>query len=689
MFEGFKQRAFNWAVKQQIRTDQAFIKLLMDRQPKWTKWTTEAAVNEGYKISVWVYASINKKAKAAASVPWHVYKRNAAGERERVPNHPLQMLIDKPNPFTTRNNMIERLIMQLDLAGNSIFKLTKIGGVPVELWPIGPDGIKPNPDPAEYIKSYTYTLKNKQQSFDFPADEILHFSYIDPSNPFWGIAPLQVAARTVDTDVEAVNWNKVSLQNRAVTDGAFTTDQHLGQTQFNELRQMIREQHQGTDNARAPWILGGGARWQQMSLSPADMDFIEGRKLTREEIAAIFQVPPPILGILDKANYSNMQEARRVFWLDTIIPLLDDLKESFNIGVTPFFGDDIELDYDTSNVEALAENVNEKIDAAQKLWGMGVPFNMINQRLELGMEEVEGGDMGYLPASLLPANMAQALAAGQAAPEDSGEKSLKKIEGRTQLKGFNLQTSEQKARYWKAFERQRAAWYGKMTKQALNIFSAEGKQVAAAFQKSGDLADALAAINLETWQQFYINNYKSIILDFGEDTLEGFKSHMPNYQKAWDPFSQNILSYLFQAAADKVTYVTDYTKQLIKGIVYMGRENNDSISTIARNLDKGFEEFSTHRAYRIARTETVAASNFGSFLAAEEASEEVGDLDKEWIDSGDARVRDSHEKMNGERVGMYQKFSNGLEYPGDMANGKAADVIHCRCTLIYTPKAYE
>lgn len=716
MFEKLKDIALNMAVKQQMRADQGFIKLLMNDKPKWTRWTAETAVNEGYKASLWAYAAINKKAKAAASVPWHVYKRDAQGNWEQLQDHPLQALIDTPNPFTSRNNMIERMIMQLDLAGNSLFKLVMAGGVPVELWNIGPDGIKPNPDPREFIKNYTYETADKKYKQDIPAAEILHVMYMDPSNPFWGIAPLQVAARTVDTDIEAVNWNKISLQNRAVTDGVFSTDQTLTTTQFNELRQHIRTQHQGADNARTPWILGGGAQWQQMSMSPADMDFMEGRKMTREEICAVFQVPPPLVGILDKANYSNMQEARRVFWLDSILPLLDDLKESFNRAFAPYFGADIMLDYDTSSVEALTENVNEKIEAAQKLFSMGVPFNQINQRLDLGIDEVKGGEIGYLPASLMPASMAAALAAGAterptppddpaAAPppddpelDDETEKYLrrllqevkrsKKDQRRFELKGYNLQTPEQKAAYYKAFEQQRSQWYSKVTKQALNVFSDEADAVTRAFNKSGDLDDALKAIDQEKWQEFYIKNYMAIMQDFGAATLEGFKSYKPGEQKDWDPFNRTILGYLFRAAAEKVTYVTDFTKQLVRGIVYTGRENGDSISTIARDLNKGFEEFSTHRSYRIARTEVVAASNYGSYIAADEAAAEVGDLTKEWIDSGDKRVRDSHEDVNGETVKLYEKFSNGLLYPGDMENGSASDVIHCRCTVIYNPVHY-
>lgn len=680
--------------KAEIRAEKRIMQLLMDRMPRWTNWTTEAAVNEGFKASVWVFAAINKKAKAAASVPWYVYRKNTAGEFERLPTHPLQTLIDKPNPFTSRNNMIERLIMQLDLAGNSLFHMVKVGNTPVELWSIGPDGLRPVPDERDFIKNYEFKMAKNGRKVSIPTDEVLHVMYVDPSNPYWGIAPLMVAAKTVDTDIEAVSWNKVALQNRAVTDGAFVTDQPLTDTQYNSLRSQVREQHQGAANARAPWVLGGGARWQQMSLSPADMDFIEGRKMTREEIAAVFQVPPPLLGILDKANYSNMQEARRVFWLDTVIPLLDDLKEAFNRALTPYFGEDIELDYDISGVEALQENVSEKIKSAKELWSMGVPFNQINQRLDLGIDEIEGGDTGYLPLNLVPANLANVVRDGRGGVIDlntggqTEEKSIKKKRGR-RFKGFQIETDEEKAAYYKAIETERAPWDETMKRAALERLEADRKAIISAWKQSeGDLETTLQAIDSDAWEAFYTRFYQSIIREFAKETYSGIKYYFPSENKegesiGWDPITGAILDYIFDASAQKVTYVTDYTKELTKGIIYTGRDNGDTLDMIARDLSLSLEEYNLQRAYTIAITEVGAASSYGSYIGAQSASEEVGPLTKEWVSSGDERVRESHQYLNGQIVPLSKLFSNGLEYPGDMLRGKAEEVIRCRCVLAY------
>ncbi len=375
-------------------------------RPIWTDWSTENAVKEGFKSSIWVYACVYKRMKAVASVPWKVEVFNK-DIWEEDNEHPLSMLLENPNKYISFQDLIERMVACLDLGGNSIWQkiIVKKNGleIPVELWPLPPDGIKPVPSSTDFISSYEYNYGEVVRSFT--PQEIFHVMYIDPSNVYWGLSPLQAGAKAVDTDVEAANWNKVALQNRAIVDGVFTFKGNLTKEQYEKAKKLIREQHMGSENARMPWVLGNDAVWQQMSLSPAEMDFINSRKMTAIEIAAIFQVPPPLLGLTENTPYANMKEARKIWWLDTIIPLLDDLRSAFNMGIARDFGENVRINYDLSQVEALRADLKELTEIAKNLFGMGVPFNEINKRLELGFDEFKWGSEGYIPSNLLPIGM--------------------------------------------------------------------------------------------------------------------------------------------------------------------------------------------------------------------------------------------------------------------------------------------
>ena len=178
----------------------------------------------------------------------------------------------------------------------------------------------------------------------------------------------------------------------------------LSQQQYEEAQQWVDDQS-GPERGRKPWILGG-FKFHSMGQTSHELDFINSRKATREEICAAYAVPPPLVGIYDNATLTNIQTARRIFWMEGIIPVLRELESQLNLQLAYEYGPDVRISYDISNVEALAEDDTTKIERASKLWGMGIPLTEINRLLELGLntDDIPGADVGYLPSGLLPAD---------------------------------------------------------------------------------------------------------------------------------------------------------------------------------------------------------------------------------------------------------------------------------------------
>jgi hypothetical protein len=109
-----------------------------------------------------------------------------------------------------------------------------------------------------------------------------------------------------------------------------------------------------------------------------------------------------MLASLANANKASAAEVRKSFWLDTITPLLDELNSALNLALAREYGTDIRITYDTSGVAALRADGAEMLKIVQGYWAMGVPLNTLLQHFEIGLEAVEGGDLGYLPAGVLP-----------------------------------------------------------------------------------------------------------------------------------------------------------------------------------------------------------------------------------------------------------------------------------------------
>ena len=481
-----------------------------------SEWNYENAVRYGYKKSATVYSCINLIAKSAASVPWKTYKRNAKGTWEEVLDHPLTLLLEKPNPFMSQKDFIERMTHSLYLGGNAIF--TKVRGTQnavVELWYLSQDAIKPVPDQQKFISHYEYNAEGIRRNVE--TKDIIHNQFLDPTNIFWGIAPIKAAAEVIDTDNEAIAWNRYSMQQRAISDGAFILDQHLTQEQWTEARQQIADMHTGAENGRAFWVLGAGAQWQPMSLSPAEMDFIQSRKINREEICSIFGVPPVMIGYYENATLANIETGRKIFWLDTIIPYLTDIRNCLNATLAAEYGTDIRLDFDTSLVEAIQANITDKITNASSLFAMGVPFNEINKKLDLGFDEVPGGNIGFLPSNLLPADFitqpppAPPAASAATSPESATRATKNRSSGNCTKKAKSLLAAQQEAEmalrefHWKAIERKRLPYDMAMTRKAAAIFKEMADEVSAAFKKGGKKA---AAKKIESYQENWIALYE-------------------------------------------------------------------------------------------------------------------------------------------------------------------------------------
>lgn len=372
-------------------------------KPKWSMWNTEAAINQGYKAISWVYVCCSKTALAISQLPWQVQKISGDRWENVEKSHPLQQLLDNPNPWWSSQELVYRIVLELLLGGNSIVTKVRAGGIPVELFTLRPQHIAPIPSRTKYISNYVVALPDGKKRYVAPED-VIHIQLPDPGWPFWGMSPLQAAARVIDIENDAQTWQKVSLQNFMVPPGLIQVKGHINAQQFEQERERLRKEYTGALNARRPLLMGGGgleAVWKQMSLTPQEVDFINTRKLSREEICAIIGTPPPIVGILDHSTYNNISTAKEIWWEDSLTPLGGMIENAINRALAPEFGDDLRAQLDKSKVVALLAAVMRRIEAVKELTAMGVPFNDASEFVALGLTH-PGGDVGYLPVNMVP-----------------------------------------------------------------------------------------------------------------------------------------------------------------------------------------------------------------------------------------------------------------------------------------------
>ncbi len=297
----------------------------------------DALASEGYSSNSVVYACIREISEAAAGVDWLLYRASKTGRREEVVAHPLLDLLQKPNPFQGRFELIETLVSFLYLSGNAY--LESVSGSrptevapPQELYALRPDRMRILPHPLRRIEGYEYRVGGRAQTLS--VEQILHLKLFHPLDDWYGLSPVQVAGLAIDKLNEGDRWNASLLQNSAVPSGALVSRQRLSDEQFQRLRDEMRSQLQGVSHAREPLLLEQDLEWKELSLSPKDMDWIEGLKLSAAQIAQVFNVPPELVG-LQNATYQNRKEARKALYTEVVCPVLNRLRDALNQWLTP------------------------------------------------------------------------------------------------------------------------------------------------------------------------------------------------------------------------------------------------------------------------------------------------------------------------------------------------------------------
>jgi HK97 family phage portal protein len=371
-------------------------------QPVWTPKDYTNFAKEGYCNNVYVYACVRIISSAVAGIPWVVYQSQRNGDVTELPNHALNSLLSRPNPWQGGASFFESLVGYLMLSGNAYIEVVGPDrGAPRELYALRPDRMKVIPgNNTQLVGGYEYTVAG--QTVKFAPEQILHLRLFNPLSDWYGMSPIEAAARSIDQNNESRAWNVALLQNMARPPGALVTQTTLTDEQFTRLKEDIDRYYSGVKNAGKPLLLEGGLDWKEMGLNAEEISWLEGLRLSAREIAIAFGVPPELIGDSENKTYSNWQESRKAFYEETILPMMDWIKAELNNWLVPKFGDSsIYVDYDRDEIEALSED-------RQSVWNRaiaGVQAGIItpNEAREmLGYETAEGADILMVSATLIP-----------------------------------------------------------------------------------------------------------------------------------------------------------------------------------------------------------------------------------------------------------------------------------------------
>lgn len=353
-------------------------------------------------------------ARNIAQIGLHTYRRVSDVDRQRLVDHPLAQLLSRPNPQTGRYALIDATVNDLGIYDNAYWLKMRQGRAtdsPRGLLRVPPTMIEPVGD--SWMAPEGYKLRGSRGERVVSADQVVHFHGYHPTLLTGGTSPIEAIRQLLAEEFSAERYREQLWRNGARMAG-YIKRPH-GSPWSDGAKERFKASWQAQYAGEGPQaggtpVLEDGMEFVQASFSPEQAQYVETRKLTREEVAAIYHIPLPMVGILDHATFSNIAEQHKQLYQDTLGPWLVMMAETIGVQLLPDF-DDVDGVYVEFNMaEKLRGSFEEQ--AAQLQTAVGGPYMTRNEaRARLNLPQIDGADDLIVPLNVIEG--------GQASPTDS------------------------------------------------------------------------------------------------------------------------------------------------------------------------------------------------------------------------------------------------------------------------------
>lgn len=271
-----------------------------------------------------VYSCVRVLSETLSALPLQLNMRAGRNRTEAV-DHPLNNLIGLlPNEEVTSFDFRSQNMASLLLQGKAFNQVVRDrGGRVAELWPLMPD--KCHLDRAKSNGKLVLVVDGEPQAW--PMSKVWRIAGLT-TNGIDGLTPIGMARETIGSAMAMEHYSAAIYGNGAKPGGVLEMPGKLSKEGQERLLESWNSTHGGVDNASKVALLQEGMKWQQISMSAEDAQFIESRKYNRSEVAGLFGVPPHMIGDLENATFSNIEHQGLQMVIYSLMPWICRYEQS-------------------------------------------------------------------------------------------------------------------------------------------------------------------------------------------------------------------------------------------------------------------------------------------------------------------------------------------------------------------------
>lgn len=644
----------------------------------------------------WVYAANQVIADDCSAVRLKLMHVMKDGDEEEVYSHEILDLLDDPNNVITAKQLWNLYYSYLNLTGEAyILKLDQKGNALEDKHKL-PSALFPLPSHlcefhvGEKSWDESYVMFNGER---YPINAVLRDINPDPENIYNGMSIVRKASLTVDTDIQMKRWNNKLFKNGARPGVVVEVPDQLKDDAYKRLKQQFDEQYRGVGNAFNRVILEGGAKMSPFMMTTQDLDFLESKRFTRDEILAMFKVSGSNLGITEDVNRANAEAQEYSYAKRCIKPRLEQFVDFINKRLLrPIYNGEYKLDFE----DPIPENTEMRLREAEAGVNKWLTINEVRDMYGREALENGNGDQLYVPISNVPIEDLEYLSdtATEPTPTEepaNGEKSHPKaIENRTEIGEAKVKDYSLKAiKYERMIMRASRRMFNAQAQDVKDWLRDNADKLNKSFVKKKDWAFSM--VDWEEYNRSFSAELEKIFAIIIEEI--GTQAFNALVEGEFDPYTQTIQNYIKNNSLKVAKSINEETEKQIRATLAQGMRENDTMQELTARIMHVFGTASTYRAFMIARTESITTENYADV----QAWEQTGEVEyKEWYTAGDEKVCGFCNEMDGVTVKLDKLFfnkgdtmtfldSNGHEHTMTLdyrSIGEPSLHPNCRCTLL-------
>lgn len=336
---------------------------------------------------------INAIQITASQIDVAAYSLNKDNISEKLANSPLGNLLYRPNPNQSAKSFNKQCIRTLLAKGNVFIWIVKGVSKPVNLY-ILPDNVEilATNQIVNVVTGYRIALATGGYQ-NFAVDEIIHIKYNDAVDALYSESPLQACIKELTTQAYALAQRAQQMQNGGVKTALFEDGDNVSELTPEQKQLILNKLNRTGEISYFNFKVGK----VEIGLNPVELNILESLKADAATIAGVFNYPSQMLPNSEGNTFNNVGEARKAYYTDCVLPILDTIIDALNNKLGKYWNDSVFIAADTSSIDVLKPNLSELITAANN-----APFLTVNEKRKLAQAPAlkVGGDGFLLPINI-------------------------------------------------------------------------------------------------------------------------------------------------------------------------------------------------------------------------------------------------------------------------------------------------